>query len=136
MKQKYKRLISLICIFVLLYIAFFWILNAFKTSLIYYVNTKELNENHINKTIRVGGKVTNGSWDKSLKTFVLGDTLKVFYKEQPPFLFQESEEAVVEGMYDGQKLTATRIFAKHDENYFPKETVEKLKASGQWKKKI
>ncbi len=134
MKEKYKRFLSFIMIGILLYIAFFWILEAFKTNLIYYVSTKELNEKHIDKIIRVGGEVKAGSWDKSRKTFILGETLDVFYKDMPPVLFQESGDAVVEGVYDGKKLMATRIFAKHDENYFPKETVEKLKTIGQWKR--
>jgi cytochrome c-type biogenesis protein CcmE len=34
---------------------------------------------------------------------------------------------------EGGTLRATTILAKHDENYMPKEVVEALKQSGQWK---
>jgi cytochrome c-type biogenesis protein CcmE len=136
MKAKYKRLLSFLSIGFLLSIAFFWILEAFKTNLIYYVTPDDLSQKHIHKTIRVGGKVKLGSWDKLNKTFILGDHIQVIYKEMPPVLFRESQEAVVEGIYDGTKLIAQRIFAKHDENYFSKETVDKLKSLGQWKGKV
>jgi cytochrome c-type biogenesis protein CcmE len=33
---------------------------------------------------------------------------------------------------DGQFM-ATNVLAKHDENYIPKEVVEALKASGEWR---
>ena len=33
---------------------------------------------------------------------------------------------------DGQFM-ATNVLAKHDENYVPKEVVEALKASGEWR---
>jgi cytochrome c-type biogenesis protein CcmE len=43
---------------------------------------------------------------------------------------------VAEGVWRGEPVfTASRILAKHDENYMPKEVVEALKDSGEWKGK-
>lgn len=136
MKKKHKRLILFCISGCLLTLALFWILEAFKSSLIYYVKPSEILPLHTQKRIRVGGKVAVNSWDKINKTFIMQDHVKgilVIYQNPLPALFMENQEAVVEGIYDGRGLLAHKVFAKHDENYFPKSSVDKLKSIGQWR---
>lgn len=134
MKPKYKRFWIAVFLITGLSIGFFWIGNALKSSLVYYVNPKDLETLHQNQIIRVGGIVH--AWDKQKKTFILKDgegSVLVVYEVPVPILFKESQEAVVEGKYQNKAIMAYKIFAKHDQNYFPKEVVEKLKSVGQWR---
>ncbi len=134
MKPKYKRFFIGIFLILSLSVAFFWIGKALKSSLVYYVKPKELESLHHNKIIRVGGIVN--SWDKEKKSFILKDgegSVLVVYKNELPILFKENQEAVVEGNYGNKVMLAYKVFAKHDQNYFPKEVVEKLKSAGQWR---
>lgn len=134
MKPKYKRFWIVVFLITSLSIAFFWIGNALKSSLVYYVKPQDLEILHQNQIIRVGGIV--GAWDKQKKTFTLkdgGGEVLASYADPLPILFKENQEAVVEGKYQNKLLTAYKVFAKHDQNYFPKEVVEKLKSAGQWR---
>ena len=52
-----------------------------------------------------------------------------------PNLFEEGQGAVVEGKLSTRNsLMASKILAKHDENYMPKEVADALKKSGDWNK--
>jgi len=62
--------------------------------------------------------------------------ISVSYIGIKPNLFTEGQGAVVEGQLKTRStLTASKILAKHDENYMPKEVADALKKSGDWKKK-
>ena len=81
----------------------------------------------LNQRVRVGGLVQQGSVQHDpvdLKvSFVLTDltnTVLVHYQGVLPDLFREKQGIVVEGQLDEHEvLQATRVLAKHDENYKP-----------------
>jgi cytochrome c-type biogenesis protein CcmE len=89
--------------------------------------------------IRLGGLVKDGSWvrDGQNNSFVVTDganDIAARYVGILPDLFREGQGVVAEGSLgpDGQ-FQASNVLAKHDENYVPKEVVEALKASGEWR---
>jgi len=82
--------------------------------------------------------------EKSLKkngnkySFIVTDfrnEIIVNYTGIKPNLFVEGQGAVIEGILNTRNnLLASKILAKHDENYMPKEVADALKKSGDWKK--
>jgi cytochrome c-type biogenesis protein CcmE len=51
-----------------------------------------------------------------------------------PDLFREGQGVVAEGEFGADGMfVANRILAKHDETYMPKEVVDALKKSGEWR---
>lgn len=91
--------------------------------------------------IRVGGMVKKGSLIKNGNkySFTITDfkkNISVSYVGIKPNLFAEGQGAVVEGKLSTRNsLVASKILAKHDENYMPKEVADALKKSGDWNKK-
>ena len=90
--------------------------------------------------IRIGGMVKEGSVVKSQESlhvdFIATDyshDLQVRYDGILPDLFREGQGVVAEGMVENGVFMASRVLAKHDENYLPPEVAEALKKSGQWK---
>ena len=92
----------------------------------------------LNRTIRVGGLVVDGSVarDKeSLKVaFQLTDNasiVDVHFEGILPDLFREGQGIIARGELtaDGV-IQASEVLAKHDENYMPPEVVESLKKAG------
>ena len=52
----------------------------------------------------------------------------VVYNNIPPDLFSECQGVVAEGKFDTEgRLIASRVLAKHDENYMPAEVYESMK---------
>ena len=68
--------------------------------------------------------------DKFVKKFVITDfknEINVVYSGAVPNLFQEGKGVVAEGyLKDRNFFLATKILAKHDENYMPPEVKEAL----------
>ena len=95
--------------------------------------SKEIIYNNKTKKIRVGGMVKKNSIkiSKSEINFVITDfknELVVSFKGMVPNLFEEGKGVVAEGfLQDRNYLKATKILAKHDENYMPPEVKESLK---------
>jgi cytochrome c-type biogenesis protein CcmE len=57
----------------------------------------------------------------------------VFHGE-PPDLFREGQGVVAQGAFDvSGAFQASQVLAKHDERYMPKEVVQALKKSGEWR---
>jgi len=88
------------------------------------------------KNARIGGLVEKNSVkhdDAGLLHFTITDnkhTVAVTYDKLPPDLFRECQGVVAEGKLDGEgKLIASRVIAKHDENYIPKEVADKMGAA-------
>jgi cytochrome c-type biogenesis protein CcmE len=69
--------------------------------------------------------------------FRVGDgaaTTQVVFRGDLPDLFREGQGIVAEGAFrDDRSFEATRVLAKHDETYMPREVAEKLKARGEWR---
>ena len=142
MNPKYKRLLILVLILSILGLATKLVLMALKENIIYFYTPNELREKYgevenINNKIRIGGLVLKGSViiDKNISIFKITDKkneIKVFYKGQLPDLFREGQGIVAEGIFQDNKLIASQVLAKHDENYMPPEVADALIKSGVW----
>ena len=143
MNPKYKRLLILVLILIILGLATKLVLMALKENIIYFYTPNELREKYgevenINNKIRIGGLVLKGSViiDKNISIFEITDKkneIKVFYKGQLPDLFREGQGIVAEGIFQDNKLIASQVLAKHDENYMPPEVADALIKNGVWK---
>ena len=88
----------------------------------------------VGQRIRVGGMVVEGTVErdpKSLKVRFdlndIGPAISVEYEGILPDLFREGQGIVAQGVLtEPTVLTATEVFAKHDENYVPPELGEKM----------
>lgn len=106
------------------------------TELIAKANAGEISET---RRLRLGGLVQDGSVveeNDGAVSFVVTDleqTVPVRFDGVLPSLFREGQGVVAEGYYKSGKFEASKVLAKHDEAYMPKEVAESLKKSGQWK---
>ena len=80
----------------------------------------------LDKVIRVGGLVKNGSVSKGklVIEFVLTDCksdINVQYDGILPDLFREGQGIIATGKMENGILKSTNLLAKHDERYIPKE---------------
>lgn len=91
------------------------------------------------QSLRVGGLIEIGSQKHGdggkLLTFSITDgkhTVPVVYDGIPPDMVKEGKGVVAEGKFDASgTLVATRVLAKHDENYMPKEAYDALKRASE-----
>ena len=124
--------ISLVLISLILTV--FLILKSLEENVIYFQSPTEIKElsEVDSKKIRVGGMVKKNSvfiTAEELK-FTISDfknEIMVTYSGAVPNLFEEEKGVVAEGyLKDKNFFLATKILAKHDENYMPPEVKEAL----------
>lgn len=143
MNPKYRRLFIIILIISTIALATQLVLIALRDNIIYFFTPNELkikygdNEN-IKRKIRVGGLVLENSVVKNndIVNFTITDKkneILVVFNGQLPDLFREGQGIVAEGNFKDNKLIATQVLAKHDENYMPPEVADALKKNGAWK---
>lgn len=85
--------------------------------------------------IRIGGMVVPGSVNRNDKTLEVsfdlvdsGPKVTVVYKGILPDLFREGQGIVADGTLIGSdRLQASQVLAKHDENYMPKDMIDGMK---------
>ena len=121
-------------ILVILALSVFLILKALEDNVVYFQSPTEIKvlaEVEQNK-IRVGGMVKKNSIlikTKEVK-FIITDfknEINVSYAGAIPNLFAEGKGVVAEGyLKDKNFFLATKILAKHDENYMPPEVKSAL----------
>ena len=137
------RFFFIILIFLTLALSVFLILKSLEENVVYFQSPSEIKilEEVKQKKIRVGGMVKKESIsieEKKIK-FIITDfenEINVIYSGVVPNLFTEGKGVVAEGyLKDRNFFLATKILAKHDENYMPKEVADALKKSGDWNKK-
>ena len=130
----YGRKVKLRFFFVLLVLltlvlSVFVILKSLEENVVYFQSPSEikaLSEIKKNK-IRVGGMVKINSISMKTKeiNFIITDfenEINVIYSGVVPNLFTEGKGVVAEGyLKDKNFFLATKILAKHDENYMPPE---------------
>jgi cytochrome c-type biogenesis protein CcmE len=112
----------------------FLVLQSLKENVVYFQSPTEIKSLiELNKKkIRVGGMVKAKSIfiDSDKVNFVITDfknEINVVYSGAVPNLFAEGKGVVAEGfLKDKNYFTATKILAKHDENYMPPEVKEAL----------
>lgn len=136
-----NRLIKILLSILILIFAVLIIIFNLRDNIVYFYSPTELEVINVDerKILRVGGLVQKDSI-KSEKTgnfsFIITDNkneIKVIFQGILPNLFAENKGVVVEGIYFKKDLfKASKVLAKHDENYMPSEVVEALKDGGQW----
>ena len=128
------RFLFIILVLISLILTVFLILKSLEENVIYFQSPTEIKElSEIDsKKIRVGGMVKKNSVSitaEELK-FIISDfknEIIVTYSGAVPNLFEEEKGVVAEGyLKDKNFFLATKILAKHDENYMPPEVKEAL----------
>ncbi len=136
MKSRHKKLLAIVVALVGIGGAAALILNAFQSNLVFFFSPTEVFQGKApaDRIFRIGGLVEEGSVkrepDGLTVSFVVTDTAKsipALYKGILPDLFQEGKGVVAEGKLGSDGLfTASRVLAKHDENYMPPEAAHAL----------
>tara|TARA_B100000780_G_scaffold10199_1_gene7108 strand:- start:314 stop:733 length:420 start_codon:yes stop_codon:yes gene_type:complete len=133
-KKVKLRLIFLALILVSLILTVFLILQSLKDNVVYFKSPSEI-ESLIEidkKKIRIGGMVKERSifMNSNEVNFIITDfknEINVIYSGAVPNLFAEGKGVVAEGFLKDKKyFLATKILAKHDENYMPPEVKEAI----------
>ncbi|MDC3187924.1 cytochrome c maturation protein CcmE [Candidatus Pelagibacter sp.] len=128
------RFLFVTLILVTLILTVFLILKSLEENVVYFqspTEIKTLSELDKNK-IRVGGMVKKNSINVNSDEvkFIITDfknEINVSYSGAVPNLFAEEKGVVAEGfLKDRNFFSATKILAKHDENYMPPEVKEAL----------
>ena len=132
--KKRATLLSLILFSSL--VAIFIILKTLSSNILYFKSPTDIKNSQdisFNKKIRVGGMVKKNSLiisGEEIK-FTITDfknEINISYSGTVPNLFSEEKGVVAEGfLKDRNFLNASKILAKHDENYMPPEVKEALK---------
>ena len=123
------RIFFILSILITLILSVFLILRSLEENVVYFQSPTEIKSlvEIKNKKIRVGGMVKNNSVSIKSKevNFIITDfknEINVAYSGVIPNLFQEDKGVVAEGyLKDRNFFLATKILAKHDENYMPPE---------------
>ena len=121
------RFLFVILILVTLILTAFLVLKSLEENGVYFQSPSEIKalSELDKKKIRVGGMVKKNSIsvNSSEINFIITDfknEINVIYKGSVPNLFEEEKGVVAEGfLKDRNFLSATKILAKHDENYMP-----------------
>ena len=135
----YGRKVKLSFLFVVLILitltlSVFLILKSLEENVVYFQSPSEIKtlSELDKKKIRVGGMVKENSISVTANEikFIITDfksEINVSYTGAVPNLFEEEKGVVVEGfLKDRNFFSATKILAKHDENYMPPEVKEAL----------
>ncbi|MDB5507305.1 MAG: ccmE [Devosia sp.] len=139
--RKQKRLGIIAGIGVILGLATTLVLVALSSEIVFFVTPSQIAEKGVvaGQSIRVGGLVKDGSWSREGDTnhFVVTDgasDVAATFVGIVPDLFREGQGVVAEGALaaDGS-FVASKVLAKHDEKYIPREIVDELKARGEWR---
>ncbi|MDA9076725.1 cytochrome c maturation protein CcmE [Candidatus Pelagibacter sp.] len=133
-KKVKLRFVFLALILSSVILTVFLVLQSLKENVVYFQSPSEikflieLNK----KKIRVGGMVKEQSVsiNSDEVNFIITDfknEINVVYSGAVPNLFAEGKGVVAEGfLKDKNYFTATKILAKHDENYMPPEVKEAI----------
>jgi cytochrome c-type biogenesis protein CcmE len=128
------RFLFIFLILITLILTVFLILKSLEENVIYFQSPSEIKvlSELENKKIRVGGMVKKSSIliTADEVKFIITDfknEINVSYSGAIPNLFEEGKGVVAEGfLKDRNFFSATKILAKHDENYMPPEVKEAL----------
>jgi cytochrome c-type biogenesis protein CcmE len=139
--RKQKRLALIAGLALVLALATTLVLVALRDQIVFFYSPSDIAAREVapGQPIRLGGLVKQDSWlrEGQDNRFIITDGARdvaASYVGILPDLFREGQGVVAEGSLgpDGA-FTATNVLAKHDENYYPKEVVEALKESGEWR---
>ena len=133
-KKVKLRVFFLFLVITTLVLSIYLILKSLEENVVYFLSPTEIrNLAEIKEEkIRIGGMVKNQSIiiNSNEINFIITDLkneINVSYSGSIPNLFSEGKGVVAEGyLRDRNFLSATKILAKHDENYMPPEVKEAL----------
>ncbi|MDA7695431.1 cytochrome c maturation protein CcmE [Candidatus Pelagibacter sp.] len=133
-KKVKLRFVFLALILSSVILTVFLVLQSLKENVVYFQSPSEIKSLiELNKKkIRVGGMVKEQSVsiNSDEVNFIITDfknEINVIYSGAVPNLFAEGKGVVAEGfLKDKNYFTATKILAKHDENYMPPEVKEAI----------
>jgi cytochrome c-type biogenesis protein CcmE len=117
-------------------------LYAMRDAVIFFYGPSQAETEHVppGRLVRIGGLVAPGTVIRSadgMVRFSITDNVHAvpaLYRGQLPDLFREGQGVVAQGVFDDAGVfQAHEVLAKHDEKYMPKEVVDALKKSGQWR---
>ncbi len=128
------RFIFIVIILITLILTTLLILKSLEENVVYFQSPTEIKllTELGKKKVRVGGMVKKNSISINAKelNFIITDhknEINVSYSGAVPNLFAEGKGVVAEGfLKDRNFFNATKILAKHDENYMPPEVKEAL----------
>ena len=128
------RFLFVVIILITLILSVFLVLKSLEENVIYFQSPSEINMSSEldKKKIRIGGMVKKDSIFITANeiAFIITDyknEINVTYRGAIPNLFEEEKGVVAEGfLKDKNYFSATKILAKHDENYMPPEVKEAL----------
>ena len=128
-KKVKLRFIFLALILASVILTVFLVLQSLKENVVYFQSPSEIKSliELSKKRIRVGGMVKEKSVfiNSDEVNFIITDfknEINVTYLGAVPNLFAEGKGVVAEGfLKDKNYFSATKILAKHDENYMPPE---------------
>lgn len=141
MRRRDQRLIVILAAGALVALAVGLTLMGLRDAVVYFYAPSEIAAKaRPGEQVRLGGLVAPGSVGRGADGAYLfkvsdgGAETSVRYDGILPDLFREGQGVVVEGAYQpGAPLNASRVLAKHDETYMPREVAEAIKARGEWK---
>lgn len=126
-----RKLLVLIFSFIILSLASGLVLYALRQNISLFYTPTQIVEGEApqNQGIRVGGMVEKGSLIRAkeglsveFKVTDFKKTVTVIHTGILPDLFREGQGVVIEGqLIDNYHVKASRVLAKHDENYMPPE---------------
>ncbi len=127
-KVKLRFLFISTILFILI-LTVFLVLKSLEENVVYFQSPSEIKSltELTNNKIRVGGMVKKNSisMNSNEVNFIITDfknEINVTYSGVVPNLFEEGKGVVAEGVLkDRNFFSATKILAKHDENYMPPE---------------
>jgi cytochrome c-type biogenesis protein CcmE len=117
-------------------------LYAMRDAVVFFYGPSQARAEHVppGRLVRIGGLVQPGSVIKASDgevRFSIADqaaAVPASFRGELPDLFREGQGVVAQGEFDPAGLfVAKEVLAKHDEKYMPKEVVDALKKSGQWR---
>ena len=128
------RFLFVVLVLITLILTAFLVLKSLEENVVYFQSPSEIKalSELDKKKIRVGGMVKKDSIsvNSSEINFIITDfknEINVTYKGSVPNLFEEEKGVVAEGfLKDRNFFSATKILAKHDENYMPPEVKEAI----------
>ena len=134
-KKVKLRFFFIVLILFSLTLTVFLVLKSLEENVVFFKSPSDLKllEELKDKKIRVGGMVKKDSINITSNkiNFIITDfknEINVTYSGVIPNLFTEGKGVVAEGyLKDKSYFQASKILAKHDENYMPPEVKEALK---------
>ena len=123
------RFFFIVLILTILALSIYLVLKSLEENVVYFQSPSEIKNiaEFKEKKIRIGGMVKKDSVSINMNeiNFIITDfknEINVTYSGAVPNLFEEGKGVVAEGfLKDRNFFMASKILAKHDENYMPPE---------------